>query len=115
MSTIIYHNPRCSKSRQALEILQNRANETEVIEYLSTPPTVSELKSILAMLGISARDLIRKAETEYQQLGLSDPDLTELQIIEALVSTPKLIERPIVVANGKAVIGRPPEKILEIL
>lgn len=115
MSTTIYHNPRCTKSRQSLELLRNQGIEPEIIEYLNNPPSVKELKSILSKLGLPIRDIIRVNEPEYTQLGLSDPSLTDEQIIQAVVTTPKLIERPIVLYNGKATIGRPPEKILEIL
>jgi len=115
VSTIIYHNPRCTKSRLSLELLRNKGIEPDIIEYLTTPPSASELKSILTLLGISARDIIRDKEPEYKERGLSDTTLSEDQIIQILVDTPKLIERPIVVHNGKAAIGRPPENILEIL
>ncbi|MFV2056750.1 MAG: arsenate reductase (glutaredoxin) [Thiohalomonadales bacterium] len=115
MSTVIYHNPHCSKSRQTLEILQKQDINPEIIEYLKTPPTEAELSTLLELLGIPAREIVRSGEEEYKQLGLDDPNMTDTQIIQALVSTPKLIERPIVVRNGQAVIGRPPKKVLDLL
>lgn len=111
----LYHNPRCSKSRGALELLQARGLQPQVVRYLETPPSASELKSLLGKLGISARDLLRSGEDEYKTLGLSDTSLSEAQLIEAMVTHPKLIERPILIAGEKAVIGRPPEKVLELL
>ena len=109
------HNPRCSKSRAALELLQARGLQPHVVRYLETPPSASELKSLLGKLGISARDLLRSGEDEYKTLGLSDANLSEAQLIEAMAKHPKLIERPILIAGDKAVIGRPPEKVLELL
>ena len=111
----LYHNPRCSKSRAALELLQARGLQPHVVRYLETPPSASELKSLLGKLGISARDLLRSGEDEYKTLGLSDASLSEAQLIEAMAKHPKLIERPILIAGDKAVIGRPPEKVLELL
>lgn len=111
----IFHNPRCSKSRQTLALLQGKGIDAEVIEYLKTPPTIAELKTILSQLGISARELLRKGEADYKALNLADKSLSEEQLIEAMVSHPKLIERPIVIKNGKARIGRPPESVLDIL
>ncbi|MFI8740071.1 arsenate reductase (glutaredoxin) [Stutzerimonas zhaodongensis] len=112
---ILYHNPRCSKSRSALELLEQRGLSPSVIRYLETPPSAAELKQILAKLGISPRQLLRSGEEEYRTLNLADPTLTDGQIIDAMVAHPKLIERPILVAGDVAVIGRPPEKVLEIL
>ncbi|BAP80372.1 arsenate reductase [Pseudomonas sp. MT-1] len=112
---ILYHNPRCSKSRSALELLEQRGLSPSVIRYLETPPSAAELKQILARLGISPRQLLRSGEEEYKTLNLADPTLTDGQIIDAMVAHPKLIERPILVAGDVAVIGRPPEKVLEIL
>ncbi|AHL74878.1 arsenate reductase [Stutzerimonas stutzeri] len=111
----LYHNPRCSKSRGALELLEQRGLNPTVIRYLETPPSATELKQILARLGIGPRQLLRSGEEEYQSLNLADPTLTDSQIIEAMVAHPKLIERPILVAGDVAVVGRPPEKVLEIL
>lgn len=113
--TIIYHNPRCSKSRQTLALLEERDVRPEVIEYVKTPPSVETLSDIISKLGISARQLLRKGEAEYKDLNLADESLTEQQIIQAMCDYPKLIERPIVIHNGHARIGRPPESVLEIL
>ncbi|WP_417792294.1 arsenate reductase (glutaredoxin) [Stutzerimonas xanthomarina] len=112
---ILYHNPRCSKSRNALELLEQRGLSPSVVRYLETPPSADELKQILARLGISPRQLLRSSEEDYKTLNLADPALTDEQIIDAMVAHPKLIERPILVAGDVAVIGRPPEKVLEIL
>lgn len=111
----IYHNPRCSKSRETLALLEQQGCDITLVEYLKNPPTAKDLSDILAKLGISARELMRTKEAEYQALGLADSSLTELQLIEAMVNTPKLIERPIVLANQSAAIGRPPENVLTIL
>ncbi|ALN18692.1 arsenate reductase (glutaredoxin) [Ectopseudomonas mendocina] len=111
----LYHNPRCSKSRGALELLEARGVQPNVVRYLETPPSASELESLLGKLGIPARDLLRSGEDEYKTLGLSDTSLSEAQLIDAMVKHPKLIERPILIAGDKAVIGRPPEKVLELL
>lgn len=111
----IYHNPRCSKSRQTLELLQAKHLQTDVIEYLNAPPSMAELERILKMLGLQPRQLMRTKESEYKDLGLDNPRLSNKQLLKAMVEHPKLIERPIVVCNGKAAIGRPPEAVLEIL
>ena len=110
-----YHNPRCSKSRQTLELLRERGVEPIVVEYLKTPPDRAELEAILDLLGLEPRDLIRSGEAEYRQAGLGDPSLSRDALIDAMLKYPKLIQRPIVVANGRAAIGRPPERVLEIL
>lgn len=115
MSVSIYHNPRCSKSRQTLELLETQNIKPTVIEYLKTPPDKSELKHILELLQITARDLLRTKEAEFTELGLDNPDLDDDQIIDIMIKHPKLIERPIVVTDRAAAIGRPPEKVLEIL
>lgn len=115
METAIYYNPRCSKSRAALDLLRNRGIEPEIIEYLNHPPDKQSLQRLLALLGMEPRELMRKQETAYREAGLDDPSLDREQLIDAMVEHAILIERPIVVANGKAVIGRPPEKVLEIL
>lgn len=115
MSVKIYHNPRCTKSRQTLQLLKDRGIEPEVIEYLKTPPSVEELVDILEKLGREPRDLIRKQETEYKANGLDNIGLDRQSLINSMVNHPILIERPIVVANGKAVVGRPPENVLGIL
>lgn len=111
----IYHNNRCSKSRATLALLQERADDVEVINYLDTPPTATELVDLLKQLGMTARQLLRSGEAEYTELGLDSPSLDDRSLIAAMVAHPRLIERPIVVANGKAVIGRPPESVLAIL
>ncbi|GGC79915.1 arsenate reductase [Marinobacter halophilus] len=113
--TRIFHNPRCSKSRQTLELLQQHGIEPEIIRYLETPPTVQELLHILDLLDCEARRIMRTKEPEYREQGLDNPELTREQLVKAMVTTPKLIERPIVLANGKAAIGRPPENVLDIL
>jgi len=113
--TRIFHNPRCSKSRQTLELLNERGIEPQIIRYLETPPTAAELGNILEMLGCQPRELMRTKEAEYKELGLDDPELTREQLIQAMVEHPKLIERPIVVRNNKAAVGRPPENVLTIL
>lgn len=111
----LYHNPRCSKSREALELLQARGENPAVVRYLETPPDAATLKSLLRQLGISARELLRSKEDEYRELGLDNPALGEDEIIAAMVQHPRLIERPIAVSDRRAVIGRPPEKVLELL
>ena len=111
----IYHNNRCSKSRATLALLEQRGEPIQVINYLETPPTAAELGVLLKQLGMSARQLLRHGEDEYKSLGLEDAALDDSAVIAAMVAHPKLIERPIVVANGKAVIGRPPENVLTIL
>lgn len=113
--TKIYHNPRCTKSRQALQLLEERGVEAEVIKYLDTPPTQKELAEIVKLLGIPAKDLVRKKDALFKELNLGKQTLTNQQWIAAMVENPKLIERPIVIHNGKAAIGRPTEKIAEIL
>nr|WP_314422954.1 arsenate reductase (glutaredoxin) [uncultured Erwinia sp.] len=112
----IYHNPRCSKSRETLALLEDRGIKPQVIRYLETPPDTATLKALIAQLGFSsARQLMRHKEEEYRVAGLDDPALSEDQLLAAMIAQPKLIERPIVVANGQARIGRPPEQVLEIL
>jgi len=112
---VIYHNPRCSKSRAALQLLQERGIEPQIIEYLKTPPSATRLKELLAMLGMSPRDLMRKGEEPYKNLGLSDKSLEDDALVAAMADNPILIERPIVVTGGKARLGRPPEQVLELL
>ena len=112
---VIYHNPRCSKSRATLEILQQRDCNPEIIEYLDNPPDNAELRRIIDMLGISARDLMRTTEPVYQEANLDDDSLGEDEIIKAICEFPTLLQRPIVVHGDQAIIGRPPEKVLEIL
>ena len=110
----IWHNPRCSKSRAAVALLEEKGVDAEVVKYLETPPTKEELKEMLKMLGISARELMRTKEDVYKALNLKEEN-DEDKLIDAMVSNPKLIERPIVIKDGKAVIGRPIENIIELL
>ena len=112
---VIYHNPRCSKSRASLAILEQHDTEPEVVEYLKTPPTVEQLTSLLTLLNLAPRELIRTGQSEYKDLNLANPDLSDQELIKTMVAHPILIERPIIVHNGKAVIGRPPENVLDIL
>ena len=115
MSVRIYHNNRCSKSRATLALLEERGIVCDVVNYLDTPPSSSELMQLLDMLGMTPRELMRTSEAEYSELGLDDPALDDTTLIAAMVSHPRLIERPIVVSHGKAAIGRPPEAVLSIL
>lgn len=115
MTVTIYHNPRCSKSRQTLALLQEKGIEPEIIEYLKTPPSKIRMQEILKMLDMEPRDLMRTKESAYKEAGLDDQGLSREQLIAAMIEYPILIERPIVLANGKAAIGRPPESVLEIL
>jgi arsenate reductase len=115
MSVSIYHNPRCSKSRQTLQLVRDQGEEPEIIEYLKTPPDAATLRRLLDLLGLEPRDLMRKKEKEYKESGADNPALSAEQLIDLMVRHPKLIERPIVVSNGKAALGRPPEQVLEIL
>jgi len=110
----IFHNPRCSKSRQTLELLKQQGIEPEVIEYLKQPPTASELTALLKALNFDAHQLLRVKEVEYKEHALS-PTSGHEQIVAAMLASPKLIERPIVVNGEQACIGRPPESVLEIL
>lgn len=114
MAVTIYHNPRCSKSRQALQILRDRGIEPTVIEYLKTPPTAAQLDSFLKKLGMEPRDLMRRKEPVYKEKGLDDPTLTRAALIAAMVESPVLIERPIVTSGGTVVLGRPPENVQRI-
>lgn len=109
----IYHNPRCSKSRQTLDLIRGNGVEPEVVEYLKEPPTAAEIKEILGQLNMQAKDIVRTKEDLFKELSpnLEDED----SLIKVLSENPKLIERPIVVSEGKAVLGRPPENVLEIL
>lgn len=109
------HNPRCSKSRATLALLERHGHQPDIVLYLETPPSEAQLSELLSMLGLDARGLIRRGEAEYTRLGLDDPGLSEAQLIAAMHAHPRLIQRPIVIANGKARIGRPPESVLEIL
>ncbi|MDM5262662.1 arsenate reductase (glutaredoxin) [Sulfurovum sp. XTW-4] len=110
----IWHNPRCSKSRNAAALLEEKGVEAEVVKYLDTPPSKEELKAVLKMLDISARELMRTKEAIYKELNLKE-ETDEEKLIEAMVENPKLIERPIVIKDGKAAIGRPIENIIDLL
>lgn len=111
----LYHNPGCSKSRGALDLLLQRGVSPRIVAYLDAPPTIDELHALVALLGAGARDLLRTGEPEYAALGLSDPATTDAQLIAAMAAHPRLMERPIFVHAGRAVIGRPPERVLELL
>ena len=115
MEVIIYHNPRCSKSRQTLDLITQNNIQPVIIDYQKTPPTHQQLDSILRGLNMEPRDLMRKNESEYKQQALDNIDLNRDQLIEAMIASPKLIERPIVVAGDEIAIGRPPETVLAIL
>ena len=115
MAISIYHNPRCSKSRETLKLLQDKGIEPEIREYLKDVPSADELKAVLKKLGVSARDLLRKKEAENKEAGLDDESLSDDAVIDAMTRYPKLIERPIVINGDQARIGRPPESVLEIL
>jgi len=114
-TTRIYHNPRCSKSRQTLTLLEEKGLQPDIVKYLDTPPTADELAALVEAMGCSVRDIIRVKESEYKELGLDNPELDDRALLQALSEHPKLIERPIVVHNGKAAMGRPPENVLDIL
>ena len=115
MSVIIFHNPKCSKSRQTLELLEEHGRTPTIIEYLKTPPTAKKLKEIISQLGLAPRDLMRKKEAVYADCELDNQALSDDDLIGFMIEHPILIERPIVLANGKAALGRPPEQVLEIL
>lgn len=114
-STTIYHNPMCSKSRAAMELLTEKGIEAKVVKYLDTPPDKQTLTDILDMLGVEPRELMRKGEQEYKDNNLSDENLSREELIDAMLKFPRLIERPIVIKDGKAAIGRPIENIINIL
>jgi len=111
----IFHNPRCSKSRQTLALLEEQGVQPEIIRYLDTPPDADTLREVLRMLDVTPRELMRRKEDLYRALNLDDNQLTDDQLIQAMIDNPKLIERPIVTAQGRAAIGRPPESVLAIL
>ena len=115
MKVQILHNPRCSKSRTTLQLLKDNGVEPEVILYLDTPPDANQLTSILSQLNMQPRELMRKGQQEYKGMGLDNAQLSDEELITAMIKAPILIERPIVLANGKARIGRPPEAVLKIL
>jgi arsenate reductase len=115
MTVTIYHNPRCSKSRATLALIEARGIKPKIVDYLKTPPSAAELKAILRKLGLKARDVLRAGEPIYAELGLEDRDLDDDALIALMVKNPILIERPIIVAGNKAAVGRPPENVLAIL
>ena len=115
MAVTIYHNPRCSKSRQTLQLLQDRGIEPEIVEYLKTPPSADELDAVLAKLGIEPRALMRTKEAAYRDAGMADEGLSRRALIDLMVANPIVIERPIVVNGTRAALGRPPESVLSIL
>ena len=112
---VIYHNPRCSKSRQTLALIRERGVEPEIVEYLKTPLDADALRDLLGVLGLSARDLIRSGETPYRELGLSDPALSEDDLVGAVAANPILMQRPVVRRGDRAVVGRPPERVAVLL
>ena len=112
---IIYHNPRCSKSRETLQLLEDRECDPEIIEYLDEPPTAEDLRHIISMLGVSARDLLRSTEPVYKDADLDDDSLSDDEIIEAICEYPALLQRPIVIFGERAVIGRPPSNVLDLI
>lgn len=111
---VLYHNPRCSKSRQALELLRGRGIEPRIVLYLETPPDAEALRRLLVALDLGASELLRKGEPEYAALGLGDPALDDAALVAAMAAHPRLIERPILLRGARAVIGRPPERVLEL-
>jgi len=116
LQVTIYHNSKCSKSRQTLALLEEQGISPSVVEYLKVPPDVNTIQHLLKLLSYTPRQLMRTKETEYKEQNLGDESLSDTQLIQAMINTPKLIERPIVVVDGKkAVIGRPPENVLEII
>lgn len=115
MAVTIYHNPRCSKSRETLALLEKKGVAPKVVEYLNEPPTAKELDAILGKLKMEPRELMRRKEAPFAELKLDNPKLTRAQLIKAMVENPVLIERPIVLSGAKAAIGRPPESVLDIL
>ena len=115
MTVTVYHNPRCSKSRAAMEYLEEHGIEADVVKYMDSPPDANDIKELLSMLGMSPRELMRKHEKVFKDAGLDDPTFTDDELIEAMAQCPSLIERPIIVNNGKAVLARPPETVQDIL
>lgn len=113
--TRIYHNPRCSKSRQTLSLLEEKGLQPEVVKYLETPPTADELAVLVKALGCTVRDIIRVKESEYKELDLDNPSLSDEHLLQALSAHPRLIERPLVTHDGKAAMGRPPENVLALI
>ena len=114
-SIVIYHNPRCSKSRQTLALIRDRGVEPEIVEYLKTPLDAEALRDLLSALGMTARDLVRNGEAPYRELGLADPDTSEDDLVAAVAAHPILMQRPVVRRGDRAVVGRPPERVAELL
>jgi len=115
MTVTLYHNPRCSKSRQTLKLIKEQNIEPEIIEYLKAPPSVAELKHLLKLLNLPPREIMRKGEAEYKSMGLDNPEMSDDDLINTMVAHPILIERPIAICGNKAVIGRPPENVINII
>ncbi len=115
MAVTIYHNPRCSKSRQALQLLRDRGIEPEIVEYLKTPPSADEIEALLAGLGMEPRALLRVKEAAYREAGMADEGLSRRALLDLMAANPVVIERPIVVSGDRAALGRPPENVLSIL
>lgn len=113
-SVIIYHNPRCSKSRQTLQLLQDNGHQPEIVEYLKNPLTKEQLNDLTSMLNCSVRDIIRTSEVDYKENNLANESLSDDELLDAMVKMPKLMQRPIVVNDNKAAVGRPPESVLDI-
>ena len=114
-SIVMYHNPRCSKSRQTLALVRDRGIEPEIVEYLKTPLGTEALRDLLGVLGMNARDLVRTGEAPYRELGLADPDKSEEDVIAAIAAHPILMQRPVVRRGDRAVVGRPPERVADLL
>ena len=112
---VIYHNARCSKSRETLQIIQSHDIEPEIIDYLDEPPDPAELKRIIALLGVQARDIMRTTEPVYRDAELDDDSLSEDDIVEAICEYPELLQRPIVISGDRAIIGRPPSRVIELI
>ena len=115
MTVTIYHNPRCSKSRQTLGLIEQTGVSPQIIEYLHVKLTLKELQKILGLLNVDTREIMRTGDAIYLELGLDKPNLSQDQLLEAIIAHPALLQRPIVIANNRAVIGRPPENVLDIL
>ena len=115
MAVTIYHNPRCSKSRQALQLLRDRGIEPEIVEYLKTPPTADDIEAVLSKLGLEPRAVMRTKEAAYREAGMADTGLSRRTLIDLMAANPIVIERPIVVSGARAALGRPPENVLSIV
>ena len=115
MAVTIYHNPRCSKSRQALQLLRDRGVEPEIVEYLTSPPSADEIDAVLAKLGLEPRAVMRAKEAAYREAGMGDEGLSRRALIDLMAANPVVIERPIVVSGERAALGRPPENVLSVL